>query len=219
VILRVRHLHKEFPQPGGALRVLRGIDLELARGDTLAILGESGSGKSTLLALLAGLDSPTSGSIEVAGHDLGSLDENRLAAFRARQLGIVFQQYHLLGGLTALENAALPLELVGNRAASARARAALERVGLGGRLDHFPHELSGGECQRVAIARALVGEPALILADEPSGSLDARTGDVVAELLFDLVAKQATTLVLVTHNEALAARCDRRLLLRDGVLV
>jgi putative ABC transport system ATP-binding protein len=219
VILRVRDLHKEFPQPGGALRVLRGVDLELARGDTLAILGESGSGKSTLLALLAGLDSPTSGSIEVAGRDLGSLDENRLAAFRARHLGIVFQQYHLLGGLTALENAALPLELVGDRAAPARARAALERVGLGERLDHFPHELSGGECQRVAIARALVGEPALILADEPSGSLDARTGDVVAELLFDLVAKQATTLVLVTHNEALAARCDRRLLLRDGVLV
>jgi putative ABC transport system ATP-binding protein len=219
VILRVRDLHKEFAQPSGALVVLRGLNLEAARGETLAILGASGSGKSTLLALLAGLDSPTRGSIEVAGSDLASLDEAQLAEFRARRLGIVFQQYHLLGGLTALENAALPLELLGVRESGERARAALEQVGLAERLDHFPHELSGGECQRVAIARALVVEPALILADEPSGSLDAHTGDVVMSLLFDLVEKQATTLVLVTHNEALAARCDRRLLLRDGVLV
>ena len=219
MILRVSDLHKEFPQPSGPLVVLRGLSLEAARGETLAILGASGSGKSTLLALLAGLDSPTRGSIEVAGHDLAALDEAQLAAFRARQLGIVFQQYHLLGGLTALENAALPLELLGVREADARAQAALEQVGLSERLEHFPHELSGGECQRVAIARALVVEPALILADEPSGSLDAHTGEVVMSLLFDLVAKQATTLVLVTHNEPLAARCDRRLLLREGVLV
>jgi putative ABC transport system ATP-binding protein len=219
VILRVRAVHKEFPQPAGALAVLRGVDLEAERGETLAILGASGSGKSTLLALLAGLDSPTRGSIEVAGRDLAGLDEARLAQFRARNLGIVFQQYHLLGGLTALENAALPLDLLGARDASARARAALQAVGLAERLDHHPHELSGGECQRVAIARALVVEPALILADEPSGSLDAQTGEAVMSLLFDLVAKQATTLVLVTHNESLAERCDRRLLLRDGLLV
>ena len=219
MILRVRDLYKEFPQADGPLVVLRGLNLEVAAGETLAILGESGSGKSTLLALLAGLDSPTRGSIEVAGHELAALDEAQLAQFRARRLGIVFQQYHLIGGLTALENAALPLELAGARDAAPRARAALERVGLGERLDHFPHELSGGECQRVAIARALVVEPALILADEPSGSLDARTGEVVTSLLFDLVEKQATTLVLVTHSESLAARCDRRLVLRGGVLV
>jgi putative ABC transport system ATP-binding protein len=219
VILRVCDLHKEFPQPAGALAVLRGVNLVAERGETLAILGESGSGKSTLLALIAGLDSPTRGTIEVAGCDLASLDERRLAEFRARQLGIVFQQYHLLGGLTAFENAALPLELLGARDAESRARVALESVGLAERLDHYPHELSGGECQRVAIARALIVEPALILADEPSGSLDSHTGDAVMALLFDLVAKHAATLVLVTHNDALAARCDRQLVLRGGVLV
>ena len=220
MILHVRDVHKSFPQPGGALEVLRGVELEVGEGETVAILGASGSGKSTLLSLLAGLDAPTRGRVEVAGQDLAALDEAALAAFRARQLGIVFQQYHLLGGLTALENASLPLELhdASARDAEARARDALERVGLGERLDHFPHELSGGEQQRVAIARALVVEPALILADEPSGSLDDRTGDVVMGLLFDLVAKQGTTLVLVTHSEPLAARCDRGLRLRDGVL-
>jgi putative ABC transport system ATP-binding protein len=219
VILRARGVHKEFAQPAGPLVVLRGVDLEARRGETVAILGASGSGKSTLLALLAGLDSPTRGTIEVAERDLAALDEAQLAAFRGRNVGIVFQQYHLLAGLTALENAALPLELLGARDAAVRARAALEGVGLAERLDHHPHELSGGECQRVAIARALVIEPALLLADEPSGSLDAQTGDAVMSLLFDLVAKQATTLVLVTHNERLAARCDRQLLLRGGVLV
>jgi putative ABC transport system ATP-binding protein len=219
VILRIRDLHKEFPQAAGSLVVLRGLDLDVARGETVAILGASGSGKSTLLALLAGLDVPTRGSIEVAGHDLGALGEAQLAAFRARHVGIVFQQYHLLGGLSALENAALPLELLGAREAPERARAVLEQVGLGERLDHFPHQLSGGECQRVAIARALIAQPALILADEPSGSLDADTGEVVASLLFELVEKHATTLVLVTHHEPLAARCDRRLSLRGGVLV
>ena len=219
MILRVRGLHKEFPQPAGPLVVLRGLELEVERGETVAILGASGSGKSTLLALLAGLDVPTRGSIEVAGHDLAALREAQLAAFRARHLGIVFQQYHLLGGLTAVENAALPLELVGASDAAERARALLEQVGLGARLDHFPHQLSGGECQRVAIARALVAAPALLLADEPSGSLDADTGLVVTSLLFELVEKHAATLVLVTHHEPLAARCDRRLSLRGGVLV
>jgi putative ABC transport system ATP-binding protein len=218
VILRLRDVHKEFPQPGGALHVLRGVDLAVDEAETVAILGASGSGKSTLLSLLAGLDGPTRGSVEVAGCDLAGLDEAQLAAFRGQQLGIVFQQYHLLGGLTALENVSLPLELLDQPRAEARARVALDAVGLGERLTHFPHELSGGECQRVAIARALVVQPALILADEPSGSLDDRTGDVVMKLLFDLVAEQGTTLVLVTHNEALADRCDRRLELREGLL-
>ncbi len=220
MILRVRDVHKSFPQPGGTLEVLRGVELEVREGETVAILGTSGSGKSTLLSLLAGLDAPTRGSVEVAGQDLAALDEAGLAAFRASQLGIVFQQYHLLGGLTALENTSLPLELhdVAAPDAETRARDALERVGLGERLGHFPHELSGGEQQRVAIARALVVEPALILADEPSGSLDDRTGEIVMGLLFDLVAKQGTTLVLVTHSDPLAARCDRALRLRDGVL-
>jgi putative ABC transport system ATP-binding protein len=218
MILRVRGVHKEYAQPGEPLRVLRGVDLEAADGETLAILGASGSGKSTLLSLIAGLDSPTRGVIELAGERLGDLDEATLARFRARHLGIVFQQYHLLGGLTALENVSLPLELGGVRDAQARARQALAEVGLEQRLGHFPHELSGGEAQRVAIARALVVRPALILADEPSGSLDARTGERVMDLLLERVASQRTTLLLVTHNEALAARCARRLELCDGVL-
>jgi len=218
VILSVRDLHKSYPQPSGPLVVLAGLELEVSRGETVAVLGVSGSGKSTLLALLAGLDHPTRGRVEVAGVDLASLDEAELARFRAAHLGIVFQQYHLMSGLTALENAALPLDLLGSADALDRAHAALERVGLADRLDHFPHELSGGECQRVAIARALIAEPELILADEPSGSLDAQTGERVMALLFELVEKQATTLVLVTHSEALASRCDRRLQLRDGAL-
>jgi putative ABC transport system ATP-binding protein len=218
MILRVVGVHKEFPQPGEPLRVLRGVELEAAAGETLAIVGASGSGKSTLLSLIAGLDSPTRGEVELAGEKLSGLDEAELARFRARHLGIVFQQYHLLGGLTALENVSLPLELAGAPEAGARARAALGQVGLAERLDHFPHELSGGEAQRVAIARALVIRPALILADEPSGSLDAAAGARVMDLLFERVASQRTTLLLVTHNEALAARCGRRLELRDGVL-
>jgi putative ABC transport system ATP-binding protein len=218
VILRAHGLHKSYPQPSGALVVLAGLELEVSRGETVAILGASGSGKSTLLALLAGLDHPTRGRVEVAGVDLATLGEAELAGFRARHLGIVFQQYHLLSGLTALENASLPLELLAAPDAAERALSALERVGLADRLDHFPHELSGGECQRVAIARALVAEPELILADEPSGSLDAHTGERVMALLFELVEKQATTLVLVTHSEPLAARCDRRLRLQDGAL-
>jgi putative ABC transport system ATP-binding protein len=218
VILRAHDLHKSYPQPSGPLVVLAGLELEVARGETVAILGASGSGKSTLLALLAGLDHPTRGRVEVAGTDLSTLGEAELARFRAKHLGIVFQQYHLLSGLTALENTSLPLELFGTPDARERALSALERVGLADRLDHFPHELSGGECQRVAIARALVAEPELILADEPSGSLDAHTGERVMALLFELVEKQATTLVLVTHNEPLASRCDRRLRLQGGAL-
>lgn len=217
-VLSAVDVSKRFDTPAGPIDVLQGIQLEVARGETVAIIGESGSGKSTLLSLLAGLDAPTEGSIRVRGHDLGAMGESELARFRASELGIVFQQFHLMGGLTALENTSLPLELQRVEGAVEQARVALEHVGLSNRADHLPAKLSGGECQRVAIARALVVEPALLLADEPSGSLDARTGETVMALLFDLVKRRDTTLLLVTHSETLAASCDRRLQLVDGKL-
>lgn len=216
--LRAVELHKDFETAAGRIEILSGLELEVAAGETLAVLGESGSGKSTLLSLLAGLDSPTRGDVEIDGRSLGRMSEAELAAFRGRELGIVFQQFHLMAGLSALENVALPLELQGQADALERARVALEQVGLSARGDHLPARLSGGECQRVAIARATVVEPSLLLADEPSGSLDRRTGEAVNELLFDLVARRGTTLVLVTHSEALAGACDRRLHLEDGRL-
>jgi putative ABC transport system ATP-binding protein len=219
LILEAESLHKSFGSPAGEIEVLRGVDLRVAGGETVAIVGESGSGKSTLLALLAGLDAPTSGCVRLDGADLASLGERELARFRARRLGIVFQQFHLMSGLTALENVSLPLELQGVADAESRARAVLDQVGLARRAAHLPSRLSGGECQRVAIARALVVEPALLLADEPSGSLDAATGDAVDRLLFELVERLGTALVLVTHSERLAAACGRRLALVDGRLV
>ena len=212
-------MSKSFDTPAGPIYVLRDIAFEVELGETVAIVGESGSGKSTLLSLLAGLDVPTRGSIRVDGSDLGKMSEKDLAFFRASALGIVFQQFHLMSGLTALENVALPLELQGVSEAEDRASAALDHVGLAARADHLPAKLSGGECQRVAIARALVVEPALLLADEPSGSLDARTGKVVTDLLFDLVRRRSTTLLLVTHSEELASACDRCLELVSGRLV
>jgi putative ABC transport system ATP-binding protein len=219
MILRLQNVHKRFDTPAGPIDVLRGIDLDLGDAETLAVIGESGSGKSTLLSLLAGLDAPTQGSISVDGHALGAMDERGLARFRSRRLGIVFQQFHLMSGLTALENVSLPLELQRAPDALKRARTVLEHVGLAERADHLPSRLSGGECQRVAIARALVVEPALLLADEPSGSLDSRTGDAVMRLLFELVERRRTTLVLVTHSESLAAQCGRRARLVAGRLV
>ncbi|MDJ0790018.1 MAG: ABC transporter ATP-binding protein [Myxococcota bacterium] len=217
--LRAIDVYKEFASPGGSLHVLSGVDLAVEPGETVAIVGESGSGKSTLLSLLAGLDAPTRGVIEIEGEDLAALDESELAKLRARKLGIVFQQFHLMSGLTALENVSLPLELRYEADAEARARSALAQVGLEARADHLPSHLSGGECQRVALARALVVEPALLLADEPSGSLDEKTGDAVNALLFDLVARRKTSLILVTHSERLADACDRRLRLAGGKLV
>jgi putative ABC transport system ATP-binding protein len=218
VTLEVSGVDKEFPSPTGPIEVLRGVDLRVAAGETVAIVGESGSGKSTLLSLLAGLDVPTRGSVRVDGADLAALGEAELARFRARRLGIVFQQFHLLSGLTALENVSLPLELQRVPDAEARAREVLTQVGLAHRAMHLPSRLSGGECQRVAIARALVVEPALLLADEPSGSLDAKTGEAVDRLLFDLVQRRGATLVLVTHSDRLAAACNRCLRLCDGRL-
>jgi putative ABC transport system ATP-binding protein len=219
VLLAVDDVHKSFETPNGRIEVLRGLDLSVDAGETVAVVGESGSGKSTLLSLLAGLDVPTRGSVRIEGQDLAALDEARLSALRARRIGIVFQQFHLMGGLTALENVSLPLELHGERDAEARAREALAAVGLADRAAHLPSKLSGGECQRVALARALVVEPALLLADEPSGSLDERTGDAVNRLLFDLVARRDTALVLVTHSDRLSAACTRQVRLEGGRLV
>lgn len=221
MLLRVEDVHKSFQTAGGSgtIDVLRGLDLAVEPGETVAIVGESGSGKSTLLSLLAGLDVPTRGRVCIDGEDLASLDESRLAALRAQKIGIVFQQFHLMGGLTALENVSLPLELQREADALERAREALDHVGLADRTDHLPSKLSGGECQRVALARALVVEPRLLLADEPSGSLDEKTGDAVNELLFDLVARRGTALVLVTHSDRLSAACARRVRLEGGKLL
>jgi putative ABC transport system ATP-binding protein len=219
VILDVDDVHKSFPSPAGAIDVLRGVSLRVDAGETVAIVGESGSGKSTLLSLLAGLDAPTRGAVRLDGADLATLGEAELARVRARRIGIVFQQFHLMSGLTALENVSLPLELQGAAHAEERAREVLAQVGLAKRAEHLPSRLSGGECQRVAIARALVVEPALLLADEPSGSLDAQTGAAVDGLLFDLVERRGATLVLVTHSDRLAQACQRRLQLSGGELV
>jgi putative ABC transport system ATP-binding protein len=217
-ILKASGLSKAFQQGGTSVQVLQNLELEVTQGETVAIVGQSGSGKSTLLSLLAGLDSPTSGSVELAGRALGAMSEEELTAYRARHLGIVFQQFHLMSNLTAAENISLPLEIARNAQAAQKAKLALEQVGLAHRADHFPHQLSGGEKQRVAIARALVISPSVLLADEPSGSLDTATGNQVMKLLFDLVSRQNMTLVLVTHNEELVKLCQRKLTLRGGRL-
>lgn len=211
-------LSKHYATGAGLLRVLSDVDLSVGRSETVAVTGESGSGKSTLLALLAGLDAPSAGRLAVAGYDLVTAGESELADFRARSVGIVFQHFHLMRSLTALENVALPLELRGDVDATERARVALETVGLVDRAGHFPAQLSGGESQRVALARAVVIEPELLLADEPTGNLDERTGTVIADLLFDLVDRCGTTLILVTHSPDLASRCRRSLLLNAGRL-
>ena len=203
----------------GPVAILRGIDLAVEPGETIGLIGPSGSGKSTLLSVMAGLEKPTSGTVTVAGHGLHALDEDRLARFRRDHVGIVFQSFHLIPTMTALENVSVPLELAGDRAAAEKARAELELVGLGHRLDHYPAQLSGGEQQRVALARALVGSPRILFADEPTGNLDGKTGETIVELLFGLGRQRGATLVLVTHDPGLAARCDRRLRLADGQVV
>ncbi len=202
-----------------ALEILNGVSFEIRRGESVAIVGASGSGKSTLLGLLAGLDRPTRGDVELAGQSLAQLDEDGLAGLRASQVGFVFQAFHLLTGMTALENVMLPLELLGDTGAEAKARDWLQRVGLGERLEHSPRQLSGGEQQRVAIARAFVTRPAVLFADEPTGNLDTATGKQIADLLFELNAGGTTTLVLVTHDLELAQRCERTLTLDAGRLV
>ncbi len=203
----------------GPVQVLRGLDLTVAAGEAVGIVGPSGSGKTSLLMLLAGLERPTGGKLSVAGRDLGGLDEDALARFRRQEVGIVFQAFHLVPTMTALENVAVPLEFAGRRDAFDRAAAALKDVGLGHRLEHYPGQLSGGEQQRVALARAVVAEPRLILADEPTGNLDRTTGAVVMDLLFDLRARMGTTLLLITHDPLLAERCERQVRIEDGRIV
>jgi putative ABC transport system ATP-binding protein len=200
------------------LRILRGVNLTVAERESVAIVGASGSGKTTLLSLLAGLDSPTAGEIHLAGARIDTLDEDARAQRRAGTVGFVFQSFQLLSGFNALENVMLPAELAGLADPRERARASLARVGLDQRLNHYPHQLSGGEQQRVAIARAFAGSPKILFADEPTGNLDTTTGARIIDLLFELNAQSAATLVLVTHDEALARRCDRVLTLVEGVL-
>ncbi|OEC32690.1 putative ABC transport system ATP-binding protein [Pseudomonas cuatrocienegasensis] len=218
-ILKAQNLSKVVPSTEGELAILHDLSLDLARGDSLAIVGASGSGKSTLLGLLAGLDLPSSGSVTLAGHDLSSLDEDRRAKVRAEHVGFVFQSFQLLDSLNALENVMLPLELEGRSDARSVARGLLERVGLGQRLGHYPRQLSGGEQQRVAIARAFAAEPDVLFADEPTGNLDSHTGERISDLLFELNSERGATLVLVTHDERLAHRCRRLIRLEGGHLV
>ena len=203
----------------GPVEILRGISLAIAPGEAVALIGPSGSGKSSLMMVLAGLERPSAGRVVLAGQDLATLDENGLARLRRHHVGIVFQSFHLLPTMTALENVAIPRELAGERDAARTAAAALERLGLGHRLGHYPAQLSGGEQQRVAIARALVAGPALVLADEPTGNLDGATGRVVIDCLFEERARVDSALLLITHDQALAGRCARRLFLEDGRLV
>jgi putative ABC transport system ATP-binding protein len=217
-IIRLADLTFSIAAGAGPVNILRGISLEVAAGETVGLVGPSGSGKTSLLMLLAGLERATSGRIAVAGVDLAGLDEDARARFRLAHLGIVFQSFHLIPSMTALENVAVPLELAGRADAMRLAAAALEQVGLGHRIKHLPSELSGGEQQRVALARAFAPAPRLLLADEPTGNLDNATGGMVMDLLFGLCAAAGTTLLLITHDPALAARCGRVLTMRGGVL-
>lgn len=218
-IVRVENLTKQVVSPEGDLVILNKVSFSVLSGESIAIIGTSGSGKSTLLGLMAGLDTPSSGRVSLAGVDLNSLDEDGRAALRARRVGFVFQSSQLLPGLTALENVMLPLELAGQNDPERSAREVLDRVGLTPRARHYPSQLSGGEQQRVAIARAFAGNPDLLFADEPTGNLDQRTGRLIARLLFALNSEQGTTLIIVTHDAALADYCDRRLELDAGRLV
>jgi len=218
ILLRLNQVSKSFEQGGQKIKVLDHLDFIVERGETISILGQSGSGKSTLLSLLAGLDHPDKGTVEVKGEDLAKLSQDQLSKFRSKNLGIVFQQYHLMSNLTALENVGIPLELQGKSDFTGPAMLALDQVGLSDRLNHFPSQLSGGECQRVALARAIVSEPNFILADEPSGNLDRKTGGDIMDLLFRLCREKEQSLILVTHNRELAQFCNRTLVLRDGRL-
>jgi putative ABC transport system ATP-binding protein len=219
VMIAVQHVFKSVTDSTGSLTILRDIDFTLFKGETAAIVGASGSGKSTLLSIVAGLDMPTSGTVHIDGVDLFALDEDQRAALRAQKVGFVFQSFQLLGNLTALENVMLPLELAGRRDARATATHMLQRVGLGERLSSYPKVLSGGEQQRVALARAFVVQPAVLLADEPTGSLDFATGARIMELMFELNREQGTTLVLVTHDRAIAQRCERRITIEAGAVL
>ena len=219
MVLQADRLTRQVSSPAGPLTIVHEVTFEIRARASVAIVGPSGAGKSTLLALLAGLDTPSSGKVWLAGEDLTALDEDGRASLRAARVGFVFQSFHLVPSLTALENVMLPLELNGRRDAEAAARIMLARVGLAARAGHYPKQLSGGEQQRVAMARASVGAPVVLFADEPTGNLDAVTGERIIELLFDLNKDVDTTLVLVTHDRALASRCQRVLTMDSGALV
>lgn len=217
-ILRLEGVHLKLASQAGEVNILRGVDLSVAPGESVAVVGPSGSGKSTMMMIVAGLERPTQGKVRVAGQDLAALDEDGLALYRRRSIGIVFQAFHLIPTMTALENVAIPLEFAGDRDAWGKAKKALESVGLGHRLSHYPGQMSGGEQQRTALARAVVAEPKLLLADEPTGNLDVTTGTGIVDLMFDLRARLGTALVLITHDPALARRCDRAVRMEDGRL-
>jgi putative ABC transport system ATP-binding protein len=218
-MIKCDNLQKRVPMAGTELAILKGITLEIKSGESAAIIGASGSGKSTLLGLLAGLDEATAGTVTINGTELGALDEDGRARFRGQHIGFVFQSFQLLPALTALENVMLPLELQGQSKVAELAQNYLQRVGLGARTDHYPLQLSGGEQQRVALARAFASRPSILFADEPTGNLDTKTGEHIIDLLFELNREEGTTLVLVTHDNALAERCQRRLRLDGGELV
>jgi putative ABC transport system ATP-binding protein len=216
MMVRLDDIHLKLESAAGEVNILRGIDLAVTAGETVSVVGPSGSGKSTMMMVIAGLERPSSGRIQVAGVDLDRLNEDGLALFRRKSVGIVFQNFHLIPTMTALENVAVPLELAGDRDAFGKAARELESVGLGHRLTHYPGQLSGGEQQRVALARAFAVEPRLLLADEPTGNLDGETGQRVIDLMFELRARRGTTLLLITHDPALAQRCGRTVHLLDG---
>jgi putative ABC transport system ATP-binding protein len=218
-MIRLESVSLKLASAAGEVNILRGIDLDVRRGETASVVGPSGSGKSTMMMVMAGLERPSGGRVTVAGTDLGPLSEDALALFRRDRIGIVFQAFHLIPTMTALENVAVPLELAGHRDAFAKAEGELAAVGLAHRLTHYPGQLSGGEQQRVALARAFVIEPDLLLADEPTGNLDGETGRQIIELMFELSARRGTTLLLITHDPALAARCGRQIRLADGRIV
>jgi len=209
-------VHLTLGSAAGPVNILRGINLEISHGERVSIVGPSGSGKSSLLMVIAGLEAVTSGQVKAAGEDITGLNEDALARFRLGKVGIIFQSFHLIPTMSALENVAVPLEIAGDANAFITARDMLDRVGLSHRLTHYPSQLSGGEQQRVALARAVAGNPFLLLADEPTGNLDGETGSEITDLLFSLNREMNTTLVLVTHDTDLAARCDRTFLLEDG---
>jgi putative ABC transport system ATP-binding protein len=215
-MIEIRDLHLSLVGGAGPVNILRGVNLSVQSGETISIVGPSGAGKTTLLMALSGLERPSSGQVKIADMDLTTISEDDLARFRRRHVGIVFQSFHLVPTMTALENVSLPLEFAAAAHPADRAKAALEKTGLGDRLHHFPGELSGGEQQRVALARAFVANPSLLLADEPTGNLDRDTGIMVMDLLFSLQQEHGTTLVLVTHDESLASRCHRSIQMLDG---